>query len=62
MWIYLFITLIGMFIVLKIYKNVIKPYKIFNFYKNQFKGKNYRQYIYSFVPYGVPMIIDGIKD
>lgn len=62
MWLQILLALIGVYLVLKIYKFAIKPYKEFKYYKNQLKEKNYRAYVYPFVPGGVPMLLDSPRD
>jgi hypothetical protein len=61
MWNYLIIVVAVISVHWIIYTGVIKPYKIFNFYKNQFKDKNYKSFNFPFIPFTAPSIKNTIR-
>ena len=58
---YILIAVFAVFL-LVLYKGFIKPYKIFRFYKNQFKEKKLRSFSFPFVPFAAPSIINAIRE
>jgi hypothetical protein len=62
MWNYLIIVVAVISVLWILYTRVIKPYNIFSFYKNQFKGKNYKSFNFPFIPFAAPSVINAIRE